>query len=105
MAFKIQLRRGTAAQWTAANPILAAGEVGLETDTTLFKVGNGTTAWTSLPYGALSGNIPDGFITESKLATGAVTSTKLASGAAAANLGFTPASTGKAIAMAIVFGG
>lgn len=46
----------------------------------------------------------DGSVTESKIATGAVTATKLASGVAASNLGFTPASTGKAIAMAIVFG-
>lgn len=105
MAFKIQLRRGTAAQWTAANPILAEGELGLELDTNLFKVGNGTTAWNSLAYGALAGSIPDGAVTESKIATGAVTSTKLASGVAAANLGFTPASTGKSIAMAIVFSG
>ena len=40
-----------------------------------------------------------------QLAANAVTGAKMASGAAAANLGFTPASTGKAIAMAIVFGG
>ena len=46
----------------------------------------------------------DGSVTEGKIATGAVTATKLASGVAASNLGFTPASTGKAIAMAIVFG-
>lgn len=50
MAIQIQLRRGTAAQWTAANPTLAAGEVGTETDTGRFKVGNGTSAWNSLPY-------------------------------------------------------
>jgi len=37
MASKIQVRRGTAAQWTAANPILIIGELGFETDTnTLF---------------------------------------------------------------------
>ena len=46
----IQLRRGTAAEWTAADPTLAEGELGLETDTPAFKVGDGTTAWTSLPY-------------------------------------------------------
>lgn len=46
----IQLRRGTASQWTSANPILAAGEFGLETDTNEFKLGNGTDAWTTLPY-------------------------------------------------------
>ena len=50
MASKIQIRRGTAAQWTAANPILIIGELGFETDTNLIKVGDGTTAWTSLGY-------------------------------------------------------
>jgi hypothetical protein len=46
----IQLRRGTAAQWTSANPTLAAGEIGLETDTDKLKIGNGSTGWTSLAY-------------------------------------------------------
>ena len=50
MASKIQIRRGTAAQWTAVNPILIAGELGFETDTNLIKAGNGSTAWTSLAY-------------------------------------------------------
>ena len=48
MAIKIQLRRGTAAEWTAANPILADGEMGLETDTKVMKVGDGITDWNSL---------------------------------------------------------
>lgn len=43
-------RSGTAAQWTAANPVLAASEIGWETDTRSGKVGDGTTAWSSLPY-------------------------------------------------------
>jgi hypothetical protein len=47
---QIQVRRGTAAQWTSANPTLAAGEWGLETDTLKTKIGNGATAWTSLAY-------------------------------------------------------
>ena len=50
MAGRIQLRRGTAANWTSANPTLAAGEVGVETDTGYAKVGDGSTAWTSLGY-------------------------------------------------------
>jgi hypothetical protein len=52
---QLQFRRGTAAQWTSANPTLAAGEMGIETDTNKFKVGTGTIAWTSLPYGGLEG--------------------------------------------------
>jgi hypothetical protein len=47
---QIQIRRGTASQWTSTNPTLAAGELGLETDTLLMKAGNGSTAWTSLAY-------------------------------------------------------
>jgi hypothetical protein len=47
---QFQIRRGTASQWTSANPTLASGELGLETDTLLVKVGNGATAWNSLAY-------------------------------------------------------
>jgi hypothetical protein len=47
---RIQVRRGTASEWTSANPTLAAGEMGVETDTRKIKVGTGSTAWTSLSY-------------------------------------------------------
>lgn len=47
---KIQHRRDTAANWTSTNPTLASGEIGFETDTLKFKVGNGSTAWNSLKY-------------------------------------------------------
>jgi hypothetical protein len=46
----IQLRRGTAAQWAGANPILASGETGVETDTGKHKLGDGNTDWAALPY-------------------------------------------------------
>lgn len=46
----IQPRRGTAALWTTNNPILAIGEIGLESDTLKTKMGDGATAWNSLPY-------------------------------------------------------
>lgn len=54
MATLIQLRRGTDAEWTSANPTLAAGEVGISTDINKFKIGDGTTAWTSLSYASLT---------------------------------------------------
>lgn len=54
MSTRIQLRRDTAAAWTTANPILTSAEVGVETDTGMFKVGDGVTAWTALDY-VLSG--------------------------------------------------
>jgi hypothetical protein len=47
---RIQVRRGTATQWTTVNPVLAAGEIGLESDTRKIKFGDGTTAWSSLGY-------------------------------------------------------
>lgn len=46
----IQVRRGTAAQWTSANPTLDSGEFGFETDTNKLKCGDGSTAWNSLDY-------------------------------------------------------
>jgi hypothetical protein len=83
MYYQIQIRRGTAAEWTAANSILAAGELAVESDTNKMKVGNGSTAWTSLAYA------PIGTLTSNMVTTA---------------LGYTPASTGKSIAMSIVFG-
>ena len=55
----MQQRRGTAAQWTAANPTLAAGEIGFETDTNKFKMGNGSSTWTALTYFANSAIVTD----------------------------------------------
>lgn len=50
MATQIKLRRGTSSEWTSVNPTLAAGEAGVETDTNKIKIGDGSTAWTSLNY-------------------------------------------------------
>jgi hypothetical protein len=50
MAIQIQFRRGTAAQWASANTTLTQGELGLEIDTSYFKIGDGNTAWTNLGY-------------------------------------------------------
>jgi microcystin-dependent protein len=52
MAIKLQIRRGLAADWAnpSNNPVLLAGEIGLETDTGNFKIGDGTLVWNSLPY-------------------------------------------------------
>ena len=87
MAVQIQFRRDTAAAWTAANPVLAAGELGLETDTTYYKIGNGSTAWTSLAYGSIQGvpannsvtsaMIVDGTIVAGDIASDAVTTAKI----------------------------
>ena len=47
---RFKLRNGTAAAWTAANPVLLAGEMGIETDTRRYKIGDGATAWAGLSY-------------------------------------------------------
>jgi hypothetical protein len=65
----IKLRRGTAAQWTAAQtaagatPVLAAGEQGYETDTGKLKIGDGTALWGALSYANLGGAIPQTQVT------------------------------------------
>src|SRR5574343_292423 len=101
MTVKMQHRRGTAAQWTAANPVLADGEMGIETDTGQVKCGNGTAAWNSLGYlsvalaagivnsthlaasSVTSAKIADGSVTSAKIASGAVGSSQIADGAVA----------------------
>lgn len=55
MSTLIQFRRDTAANWTSVNPTLASGELGLETDTGAYKIGNGTDNWNTLSYYQLSG--------------------------------------------------
>jgi hypothetical protein len=64
---QIQIRRGTASQWTSTNPTLASGEQGYETDTGKMKIGNGSTAWNSLSY-AITGAI--GTVTSITAGTG-----------------------------------
>ena len=47
---RILLRNDAAAAWTAANPVLMKGEIGIETDTNKFKIGDGIKAWSALSY-------------------------------------------------------
>ena len=84
MPVQIQFRRDTAAAWTAANPTLAAGELGLETDTSFYKIGNGSTAWTSLAYGSLAGTLANDAVTTAKILNANVTTAKIADDAVTA---------------------
>jgi prefoldin subunit 5 len=63
MATRMLQRRGTAEQWTTANPVLGAGEIGFETDTGKFKVGDNANTWANLAYFVnsddLSGELDD----------------------------------------------
>ena len=47
---RIQFRRGTSSDWTDLNEVLLAGEIGIETDTGKYKIGNGITGWRGLEY-------------------------------------------------------
>lgn len=58
MSVTIKLRRGTTAQWSSANPTLAIGEVGIDTDLKQLKVGDGATAWSSLAFTTAPINSP-----------------------------------------------
>jgi hypothetical protein len=49
---QFQFRRGTVSEWTSANPTLAVGEMGVETDANRFKIGTGSTPWNTLGYSA-----------------------------------------------------
>jgi hypothetical protein len=49
MAYRILFRRDTSTNWESNNPVLGSGEPGYETDTNKLKVGDGSTAWSSLP--------------------------------------------------------
>lgn len=46
----IAFRRDSASDWTSANPTLLVGELGIETDTLKIKMGDGSSAWSSLGY-------------------------------------------------------
>lgn len=52
MAWRIQLRRDTAAKWALVNPVLALAEPGYEMDTRRRKTGDGVSKWNDLPYDA-----------------------------------------------------
>ena len=47
---KIQHRRDTSARWSTANPVLQAGEIGIDTTVNRIKIGDGVTTWNNLNY-------------------------------------------------------
>jgi hypothetical protein len=71
---QIQVRRGTAAQWTSANPTLASGEWGFESDTGKAKIGNGSTNWAGLSYFGGTGTVSS-ITAGTGLSGGTITST------------------------------
>jgi hypothetical protein len=78
MTIKIKHKRGTASAVASANPTPAAGELVFETDTRRFKLGDGSTAYTSLAYVAPNaGDITSGTLDIARIANDAVTYAKL----------------------------
>jgi hypothetical protein len=68
MATKIQVRRDSSADWTTINPVLSEGEIGFETNTGKFKIGNGSSAWSALDYFLDSSDL-SGYLTASSAST------------------------------------
>lgn len=95
MATRMQQRRGTAAQWTDADPILAPGELGWETDTNKFKIGDGVNNWSDLSYfldeDALGGSIDDYIPLTQKAAANGVATLDATGNVPAEQLGNVPA--------------
>ena len=65
MSTRIRLRRDTAANWTSNNPTLTTGEMGYETNTGKFKIGDNSTAWTSLAY-SITAELSEGNLNDLK---------------------------------------
>lgn len=67
MAVQIQLRNDTTAAWTANDPVLALGEIGIDTDLGQLRIGDGESTWSELPYfvnaAAIGGQL-EGFLLE-----------------------------------------
>ena len=65
MTTKIQLRRDNSSDWTGIDPTLAEGEIGFETNTGKFKIGDGTSLWSSLDYFLDSSDLGSTYLTQS----------------------------------------
>jgi hypothetical protein len=78
MSVKIQFKRATKQSWLDVNPILDAGELGYETDTGHFKIGDGSSRWAAVQYAAFDTDLVEARLAEehwhksARLATNAV---------------------------------
>ena len=87
MTTTIKLRRDTASNWANANPILAAGEPGVETDTLRVKYGDGSNTWTNLAYSAVGNATYANTAGSATTATTAVSAATATSATSALNAG------------------
>jgi len=75
----VQHKRGTAAILTANNPTIAAGEIVVETDSNRLKIGDGSTAWASLPYEGINASyLSAGTLADARLSSAIATYASLA---------------------------
>lgn len=65
---RLQIRRGTAAEWTTHDPVLADGEPGYEKGSGQVKYGDGVTPWTLLPYASQGPEGPPGAADDTSVA-------------------------------------
>jgi hypothetical protein len=77
MSLRVQVRRGTEANWVNNDPILSQGEIGYATNKNRFKIGDGIRRWSELPYVASGGN---GTLTSITVGTGLLGGTITKSG-------------------------
>lgn len=58
----IKMKRASSVSWSTKNPILSAGEPGMELDTGQMKVGDGLIPWNGLPYTGEGGILLDAHV-------------------------------------------
>lgn len=77
MSIRVQFRRGSELNWSNANPVLAQGEIGYNTENNRFKIGDGLRSWDNLPYVSSGGT---GSVTTVTAGTGLIGGTISTSG-------------------------
>lgn len=70
--YRMQQKRDTEADWTSENPTLLAGEIGVESDTGKFKIGDGSTAWNDLDYAGGGAGATETYIAAEAITAGEV---------------------------------
>ena len=63
---KIIMRNDTAENWRTKNPILDKGEIGVESDTKKFKIGDNATAWNDLGYAGADETVIENIIAQNR---------------------------------------
>lgn len=102
---RIQVRRGTSAQWASSNPILAAGEPGFDTTLKQLRIGDGSTPWSGLPAATPDAATIADLLAVADAVEGAVAPTDAAMASAIANPATATSGALSAAIAAVVNGG